>query len=100
MTDGALEPHETGAGGAIRLWQAVIMSTIKEWVSGPLRRKREAEKYLFSPGSDFKLVCESAGMDAERLRAQLRRLQLQGGATQPSTCLGLLTVQPTLPIPR
>jgi hypothetical protein len=58
-----------------RLWQAVIVSTIEEWVSGPLRRSREAEKFLFTDNADFRLVCESAGMDAESLRARLTKLR-------------------------
>jgi hypothetical protein len=60
-----------------RLWQAVLVSTIQDWVSGPLRFKQEAEQYLFSDNRDFRLVCESAGMDAERLRSRLGRLREQ-----------------------
>jgi hypothetical protein len=58
-----------------RLWQAVIVSTIQEWMSGPLRRKRQAEEYLFKNNSDFPAVCQSAGMDVDRLRAKLTRLR-------------------------
>jgi hypothetical protein len=57
------------------MWQAVIVSTIREWMSGPLRRQVEAEKYLFGSGADFKSVCESAGMDVDRLRVKLGRLK-------------------------
>ena len=57
-----------------RLWQAVIVSTIREWISGPLRLKRQAEDYLFNDNKDFPVVCESAGMDVGRLRARLARL--------------------------
>jgi hypothetical protein len=60
-----------------RLWQAVIVSTIQEWIHGPLRLKRQAEDYLFGDNSDFPAVCQSAGMDAVRLRAKLTRLRLQ-----------------------
>jgi predicted nucleic acid-binding protein len=59
----------------VRLWQAVIVTTIQEWVSGPLRRKREAEEYLFKDQRDFLLVCQSAGLDAGRLRSKLARLR-------------------------
>lgn len=62
-------------GSMQRVWQAVIVSTIREWISGPLRRKLEAEKYLFSKNSDFTLVCESAGMNADFLRARLWKLK-------------------------
>jgi hypothetical protein len=58
-----------------RLWQAVIVSTVEEWVSGPLRRSREAEKFLFSDNADFRLVCESAGMDVQALRQRLNKFR-------------------------
>lgn len=57
-----------------RLWRAVIAGTIQEWVSGPLQLKREAEKYLFGDDKDFPIVCESAGVNAGRLRAELLRV--------------------------
>jgi hypothetical protein len=60
-----------------RLWRAVIVRTIQEWISGPLRFKREAEDYLFKDQKDFPLVCQSAGMDVARLRSQLMRVRLQ-----------------------
>jgi hypothetical protein len=59
----------------VRLWQAVIVTTIQEWVFGPLRRKREAEEYLFKDQRDFPLVCESAGLDVGCLRSKLARLK-------------------------
>lgn len=58
-----------------RLWQAVIVSTIQDWISGPLRLKRQAEEYLFADNSDFPAVCQSAGMDANQLRRKLLRLR-------------------------
>jgi hypothetical protein len=58
-----------------RIWQAVILSTIEEWMSGPLRRSLEAEQFLFCDDCDFRLVCQQAGMDAGRLRQQLVRLR-------------------------
>jgi hypothetical protein len=60
-----------------RLWQAVIVSTIQEWISGPLRSKRQAEEYLFRDQDDFPAVCQSAGMDAGVLRVKLNRLRLR-----------------------
>ena len=65
-----------------RLWQAVIVSTIEEWISGPLRLKRQAEEYLFRDDSDFPAVCQSAGMDVGRLRAKLIRLRTQSAAAK------------------
>jgi predicted nucleic acid-binding protein len=58
-----------------RLWRAVIARTIQEWFSGPLRRQREAEQYLFDDNRDFHLVCQSAGMDSGQLRSRLARLR-------------------------
>lgn len=63
-----------------RLWQAVILTTVQEWISGPLRFKRQAEEYLFNDDKDFPLVCQSAGMDVQRLRAQLTRLRLRNAS--------------------
>ena len=65
-----------------RLWRAVLVTTIQEWISGPLRFKRQAEEYLFHDQRDFPLVCQSAGMDVDRLRAQLNRLRLQNAAQE------------------
>lgn len=65
-----------------RLWQAVIVGAIQEWMSGPLRRKREAEEFLFKDNRDFPLVCQQAGMDAGRLRAKLARLALPASPLQ------------------
>lgn len=58
-----------------RLWQAVLVTTIREWMSGPLRRQRQAEEYLFRDQKDFQAVCKSAGMDPDRLRAKLNRVR-------------------------
>jgi hypothetical protein len=71
-------PVEDLPGAEEHLWRAVIASTIREWTSGPLRLKREAEEYLFGNDTDFAVVCQSAGIDAGRLRAQLVRLRRQG----------------------
>lgn len=60
-----------------RLWQAVLLTTIQEWMWGPLRRKRQAEEYLFQDRKDFATVCKSAGMDPDQLRAKLNRLRMR-----------------------
>jgi len=61
----------------LRLWQAVLVTTIQEWASGTLRSQREAEQYLFQDQKDFRTVCQSAGFDPDRLRSKLNRLRLQ-----------------------
>lgn len=53
------------------LWRAVIATTIEEWIHGPLRLKREAERYLFNDEKDFPDVCSSAGIDVKYLRSRL-----------------------------
>lgn len=73
----ATQATETEVLPESRLWKAVIASSIEEWVSGPLRQSREAEEFLFSNNSDFRLVCQSAGMDADGLRRRLSRLKAQ-----------------------
>jgi len=75
MRNSAAAPSRHESVAETRLWQAVIVNTIREWISGPLRLKREAEQYLFGDNTDFASVCESAGMDANRLRTELRRLE-------------------------
>jgi hypothetical protein len=77
MATNAMGLSAVQALGETRLWQAVIVTTIQEWISGPLRSKRLAEEYLFKDDKDFPLVCESAGMDCGRLRAKLNRLRLR-----------------------
>jgi hypothetical protein len=68
---------EVETAAETRLWQAVILSAVEDWVSGGLRTKREAEIYLFEDNVDFPRVCESAGMDADRLRSRLKKLRDQ-----------------------
>ena len=75
MATNAVMLAEECLGLEQRLWQAVIVTTIQEWISGPLRSKRKAEEYLFQDQKDFPVVCQSAGMDADCLRAKLNRLR-------------------------
>jgi hypothetical protein len=58
-----------------KLWRAVIASTVEEWVSGPLRRKREAEQFLFSDNHDYRTVCFSAGINPGDLRGCLEKIR-------------------------
>ena len=63
------------SGYEVRLWQAVVVRAIQDWMSGPLRQKRLAEHYLFDRNTDFARVCESAGLNADDLRARLTRIR-------------------------
>ncbi len=68
----------SNTGSAVR--QAVLVSTI-EWVSGPLRLRREAEQSFCSAvNKDFEMVCESAGMNPEALSGR----GLDGSESSPS----------------
>jgi hypothetical protein len=58
---------------AQRLWRAVIATTVQEWVSGPLRMKREAETFLFGNSQDYRTVCFSAGINPDHLRVRLEK---------------------------
>ena len=57
------------------LWRGVIARTIQDWLSKPLRSKREAERYLFEDSADLSSVCRSAGIDVGRLRTRLNRVR-------------------------
>lgn len=58
-----------------KLWRAVIACTVEEWMNGPLRRRREAEQFLFHDEQDYPTVCSSAGIDPEVLRARLEKIR-------------------------
>jgi hypothetical protein len=84
MATNAVVLADVSMGLEKRLWQAVIVTAIQEWISGSLRSKRQAEEYLFQDQKDFPAVCQSAGMDADRLRAKLNRLLRQNPALAAS----------------
>ena len=66
---------ELEIAGEVRLWQAVLVRTIQEWVSGPVRQHLQAEHYLFHDNTDFPRVCQSAALDPDDLRARLKRIR-------------------------
>jgi hypothetical protein len=70
-----LQSREVEETAEQKLWRAVIATTVEEWVSGPLRQKREAEKFLFNDNHDFQTVCFSAGINPENLRARLEKIR-------------------------
>lgn len=78
MAEDNIEREPMGAEESayeVRLWQAVVVRVIQDWMSGPLRQKRLAEHYLFDRNTDFATVCESAGLNADDLRARLTRIR-------------------------
>jgi hypothetical protein len=70
-----------------KLWRAVIASTVHEWISGPLRRQREAEKFLFQDDDDYRTVCFSAGIDPANLRGRLERIRSRANAEAAAVAL-------------
>lgn len=77
MSETAMAISHVDAISEKRLWQAVLLATIQEWMWGPLRQKRKAEEYLFQDQKDFQTVCKSAGMDPDQLRMKLKRLRMR-----------------------
>jgi hypothetical protein len=75
MQETAIEVAPVDVVSEKRLWQAVLVTTIRDWMCGPLRSQRQAEEYLFEDKKDFHAVCKSAGMDPDQLRAKLKRLR-------------------------
>ena len=67
--------QEVEEGAVQKLWRAVIASTVDEWVNGPLRKKREAEQFLFHDNRDYRTVCFSAGINPEDLRGRLEKIR-------------------------
>ena len=66
---------ETEETAVEKLWRAVIASTVEEWVNGPLRQKREAERFLFDDDRDYRTVCYSAGINPDHLRVRLEKIR-------------------------
>ena len=75
MSVNMLQRAEVEDSAEQKLWRAVIASTVEEWVSGPLRQKREAEQFLFSDNLDYQTVCYSAGINPENLRCRLEKIR-------------------------
>ncbi|MGA9883989.1 MAG: hypothetical protein WBQ34_09750 [Candidatus Acidiferrales bacterium] len=77
MSETAMTITQLDAISEKRLWQTVLLTTIQEWMWGPLRRKRQAEEFLFQDHKDFDTVCKSAGMDPDRFRVKLYKLRMR-----------------------
>ena len=74
MITSALQQDSYEESPEQRMRKAVLASTVEEWISGPLRRSRVAEDYLFHNERDFRQFCESAGLNPDYFRARLQRL--------------------------
>jgi len=80
MSMNRLQSVEVEETAERRLWRAVIASTVDEWVNGPLRQQREAEKFLFIDNKDYRTVCHSAGINPEDLRGRLEKIRSRESA--------------------
>jgi hypothetical protein len=87
MSVGMLQSVEVEETAVQKLWRAVIASTVEEWVNGPLRKKREAEKFLFSDNHDYRTVCYSAGINPENLRGRLEKIRTRQLAEAQASAL-------------
>jgi len=67
-----------------RLWTAVLLQALQDWQSGNVRRKHEAEQFLFESGADFNRVCTAAGLAPGSV---LTKLQCMKKADRPATQL-------------
>jgi len=76
-----------GAIGERRLWSAVLLLAVEDWRLGTLRKRREAQKFLFEEQDNFNRVCAGAGLEPGSFRARLlkigNKIDLQGRWQQP-----------------
>ncbi len=67
-----------GMIGERRLWTAVVVAAVQDWLSASSRTKCAAEEFLFEDDIDFYQVCASAGLDPSSVRSKLLRLGRRG----------------------
>lgn len=58
-----------------RLWTAVLLQALEDWKSTNLRRKKEAEEFIFKSGPDFSKVCLAAGLTPDSVLIRLQRMK-------------------------
>ena len=81
MYEAIQDRPESECATETRLWLAVVTAAVEEWMYGPLRRRRDAEHYLFHDEHDFPEVCARAGLDASLLRTKLMRVRARATQT-------------------
>ena len=57
------------------LWVAILLQALEDWQTGTLRRRRDAERFIFHSESDFAMVCRGAGLDPACVLAKLQRMR-------------------------
>jgi hypothetical protein len=90
MKNGTVDAHADVALEAVaeqRLWTAVIVHAVRDWLSGTLRDQREAQRFLFEDNDNFNHVCSCAGLDPSSFRSKLlrvgRRVEAHGTLAHP-----------------
>lgn len=51
-----------------------MVKAVEDWRFGTMRRRREAQEFLFENEKDFSAVCANAGMDPASLRSKLLKI--------------------------
>jgi hypothetical protein len=60
--------------GERRLWTAVLVLAVEDWRQGSMRKRRDAERFLFEEEKNFQHVCASAGLDPNDIRRRLLKV--------------------------
>jgi hypothetical protein len=57
-----------------RLWTAVVVKAVEDWRLGTMRRRRDAQAFLFENDRDLETLCVRAGLDSTSLREKLLKI--------------------------
>jgi hypothetical protein len=60
--------------GDRRLWTAALVSAVQDWRNGSLRRRRNAQEFLFASAADFQTVRARAGVEPASFKTRLLKL--------------------------
>ena len=63
-----------GPIGEKRLWTAVLLLAVEDWRQGTLRKRRDAQEFLFEEKENFYRACAGAGLDPDRFRSGLLKI--------------------------
>jgi hypothetical protein len=68
-----MSPTE-GPIGERRLWTAVLILAVDDWRQGTLRKRREAQRFLFDDQANLSRVCAGAGLDPGQFSSKLLKI--------------------------
>jgi hypothetical protein len=60
--------------GERRLWTAVLLQALDDWRLGTLRKRREAQRFLFDDHANLGIVCAGAGLDPGSFCSKLLKI--------------------------